>query len=161
MTQHIGSVKELTDLRDAVRREQAQQAAAGHKQIRLCMGAGCIASGAAAVKSALEKELEQRGITEKATIVGTGCLGPCSGGPTMIIDDIFYEKVKPLDAADLVGEHLVKGRVVDRLTYKRPDGRAVPRVADVDFFRRQNKIVLRNCGVINPCRIEDYIARDG
>ena len=78
-----------------------------------------------------------------------------------MIDDVFYENVRPEDAAEIVREHLVKGRVVDRLTHKRPDGRVVPQAADMDFFKRQTKIVLRNCGVIDPQRIEDYIARDG
>ena len=78
-----------------------------------------------------------------------------------MIDDVFYENLKPQDAKDIVAEHLGRGRVVERLTHKRPDGRAVANAADMDFFKRQKKIVLRNCGVIDPQRIEDYIARDG
>ena len=95
------------------------------------------------------------------SIVGTGCLGPCSGGPALMIDDVFYENLRPQDAKEIVVEHLGRGRVVERLTHKRPDGRAVANAADMDFFKRQKKIVLRNCGLIDPQRIEDYIARDG
>jgi NADH-quinone oxidoreductase subunit F len=153
--------QELTALRDRVRAEEAALKANQHKKIRLCMGASCIASGALTVKESLEKEIADRNLSQKVSIVGTGCLGPCSGGPALVIDDTFYECLKPQDAAELVGEHLVKGRVVERLTHKRPDGRATPNAADMDFFKRQMKIVLRNCGQIDPQRIEDYIARDG
>lgn len=157
----IASVEQLNTLRDAVRAEEAARAKANHKRIQLCAGAGCIASGSLNVKGALEKELHLRGIEAKVAIVETGCLGPCSGGPALMIDDVFYEKVKPQDAAEIVAEHLIRNRPVHRLTFKRADGRAVPRAQDMDFFKRQTKIVLRNCGRIDPRRIEDYIGRDG
>jgi NADH-quinone oxidoreductase subunit F len=153
--------QELTALRDQVRAEEAALKANQHKKIRLCLGASCIASGALVVKDELEKEIANRGLTGKVSIVGTGCLGPCSGGPALMIDDTFYECLKPQDAAELVSEHLAKGKIVDRLTHKRPDGRAIPTAGEMDFFKRQMKIVLRNCGQIDPLRIEDYIARDG
>ncbi len=76
---------------------------------------------------------------QRVSIVGTGCLGPCSGGPALMIDDVFYEKLSPQDAKDIVTEHLGRGRVVERLTHKRPDGRAVANAADMDFFKRQKK----------------------
>jgi NADH-quinone oxidoreductase subunit F len=157
----LKTAQELTALRDRVRADEAALKANQHKKIRLCMGASCIASGALAVKESLEKEIADRGLSEKVSIIGTGCLGPCSGGPALVIDDTFYECLKPQDAAELVNEHLAKGRVVTRLTHKRPDGRAVSTAAEMDFFKRQMKIVLRNCGQIDPQRIEDYIARDG
>ena len=113
------------------------------------------------IKEALEQQLADRGLADKVAIIETGCLGPCSAGPALMIDDVFYEKLKPEDAAEIVAEHLAKGRVVERLTHKRPDGRTVANAADMDFFKRQTKIVLRNCGLIDPQRIEDYIARDG
>ena len=161
MTQIIANAKELTILRDAIRAEKAKQSAQGHKQIRLCLGASCIASGALKVQAALEKALADRQLEQRVSIVGTGCLGPCSGGPALMIDDVFYEKLRPQDAKEIVSEHLGRGRIVERLTHKRPDGRAVANAVDMDFFRRQKKIVLRNCGLIDPQRIEDYIARDG
>ncbi len=161
MTTKIANLKELTALRDAERQENAQLSASGHKCIRICLGASCIASGALKIKESLESEIEERQLQDKVTIVGTGCLGPCSGGPVLMIDDVFYEKLKPQDAKDLVVDHLGRGKVVERLTHKRPDGRSMATAGDMDFFKRQKKIVLRNCGVIDPQRIEDYIARDG
>ena len=161
MTQIIKNTKELTALRDAVRAEQARLAAAGHKQVRICMGAGCIASGAPRLKTAIESELSRCGMNDRVSVIGTGCLGPCSAGPTLMIDDIFYENLKPQDGVTLVTEHLGKGQVVDRLTHRRADGRTVAHTAEMDFFKRQEKVVLRNCGIVDPLRIEDYIARDG
>jgi NADH-quinone oxidoreductase subunit F len=161
MTQTIANVNELTSLRDALQAKLAASSANGCKQIRICLGASCIASGALNVKTALEKELADHDLQEKVTIIGTGCLGPCSGGPALMIDNVFYENLKPQDAKDIVVEHVGRGKIVERLTHKRPDGRAVATAADMDFFKRQKKILLRNCGVIDPQQIEDYIARDG
>ncbi len=161
MTTIIANVRELASLREAVRAEKQKCVDQGQKQIRICIGASCIASGAFKVKAALEEELADREMREGVSIVGTGCLGPCSGGPAAIIDNVFYENLRPQDAKEIVTEHIARGRIVERLTHKRADGRAVASAADMDFFRRQQKIVLRNCGVVDPQRIEDYIARDG
>ena len=161
MTSRIQNPKELTALREKVRADEAAKVAANHKQIRICLGASCIASGALNVKAALERELETRGYTDKVSIIGTGCLGPCSGGPALMIGETFYEQLTPEDAKDLVVDHLMRGKVVDRLTHKRPDGRAMTSMSDMDFFKRQSKIVLRNCGTIDPQKIEDYIAHNG
>ncbi len=161
MSQIIATPQQLNELRDRVRAEQAAQKAAGHKQVRICMGAGCIASGAGQVKQAIEAELQRCGVHDGVSVIGTGCLGPCSAGPTLMIDDVFYENVKPQDGSSLVNEHVLRGQIVSRLTHRRPDGRKVANVAEMDFFKRQTKIVLRNCGLIDPQRIEDYIARDG
>lgn len=157
----IASVKELGARRDAARAEAAAEKAAGRKRVLLCAGAGCIASGSLKLKESLEKELAVRGMEDRVRIVETGCLGPCSAGPVLMIDDVFYEKLKPQDAAELVNEHLNRGRVVHRLTHKRLDGRDVPSTRDIEFFKRQTKVVLRNCGRIDPQRIEDYFAEDG
>jgi NADH-quinone oxidoreductase subunit F len=161
MSDFLANPQQLNELRDAVRAKQAAKAAANHKRIRLCAGAGCIASGSPRVKAALEKELELRSIGDRVSIVETGCLGPCAGGPVLMIDDIFYEKVKPQDAPEIVSEHLLRNRPVQRLNYKRFDGRSIANVKEIDFFKRQTKIVLRNCGQIDPLRIEEYIACDG
>ncbi|MDZ7619689.1 MAG: NAD(P)H-dependent oxidoreductase subunit E, partial [Patescibacteria group bacterium] len=157
----IADVEALGQLRDSLNAQQANRPSDGRKVVRLCMGASCIASGAERVREALKQELASHELAQKVDIVETGCMGPCSGGPVLVIDDVFYEQVHPEDAADLVVEHLGKGKMVDRLTHRRPDGRHVPRAADMDFFKRQTKIVLRNCGQIDPRRIDDYIARDG
>ncbi|MFZ5829241.1 MAG: FAD-dependent oxidoreductase [Planctomycetota bacterium] len=161
MTQPIASVKELAALRDRLCAEREARAAAGHTRIQLCKGASCIASGADAVERSLRSELANRGLTDKVSVVGVGCMGPCAGGPVCRIGETFYERLKPQDAADLIQEHVVRGRVVERLNHRRPDGRHVSRATDIDFFKRQTKTVLRNCGEIDPLAIEDYIARDG
>jgi NADH-quinone oxidoreductase subunit F len=161
MTHILANVEQLSALRDALRAEQARLADAGHKQVRLCMGASCIASGADRVKAAIEAELERCGWKDRVTVVGTGCLGPCSAGPTLMVDKVFYENLKPQDGATIVAEHIVKGQVVERLTHRRADGRNVAQASEMDFFKRQRKVVLRNCGVVDPLRIEDYIASDG
>jgi NADH-quinone oxidoreductase subunit F len=148
-------------LRDATRAEKAALAAAGHKQILLCAGAGCIASGSLALKSALERELAQRGLAEKVSVVPTGCLGPCSAGPVVKLDDVVYGQLRVQDAAEIVADHVIKGRIVERLAHKRPDGKVQARAGDIDFFKRQTKIVLRNCGQIDPQKITDYLAADG
>jgi len=157
----IANAEQLNAWREAVCAEQAAREAAGHQRILLCAGAGCIASGASQVKAALEKELELRSLTQKVAVVETGCLGPCAGGPVMKIGDVLYERVRPQDAPEIVLEHLVRRRIVHRLTHKRADGKPVAMTQDIDFFRRQVKIVLRNCGEIDPTRIEEYIAREG
>ena len=140
----IANAEELSALRETICRTKAERAAAGHKQIRLCMGAACIASGALRIKEALQQQLTDRHMEDKVDIVETGCLGPCSAGPSLMIGEVFYEKLQPEDAAEIVAEHLAKGRVVERLAHKRPDGRTVSNAADMDFFKRQTKIVLRN-----------------
>ena len=160
--QKIASLEDLSALRESVRAEQAARRRDGHVEVRLCMGASCIASGAAQVKAALGRELEaQPALAARVALIETGCMGPCSGGPVMTVGPVFYQHVGPTDVGQIVAEHLLKGRVVERLTFKRPDGRHVHHAGEIDFFRRQKKIVLRNCGAINPMRIEDYIAADG
>jgi NADH-quinone oxidoreductase subunit F len=161
MSQRIGSQQELTALRDTLRAKEKSVLADGHCQVRVCLGASCIASGALKVKDAIERELAYRELQGKVSVIGTGCVGPCSGGPTVMVDDVFYQQVKPQDAKDIVVEHIGRKKVVERLTYKRPDGRAVANAAEVDFFKRQKKILLRNCGRIDPQQIDQYIAVDG
>jgi NADH-quinone oxidoreductase subunit F len=131
--------------------------------LMICFGGSCLASGAEAVKTALETELKTQGMTEKVSLVETGCMGPCVLGPVLLVgrDQTFYQGVKPEDAADIV-EHLKSGKVVERLILKSADGeKPYPCRQDIDFFHRQTKIVLRNCGEIDPEQIDDYIGREG
>jgi len=132
--------------------------------VLVCTGGGCVASGALDVSAALTEAIEKKGLAGECKVVETGCLGPCAAGPVAVVhpDGVFYEKLKPEDAAEIVEEHLLKGRVVERLVHKAPaTGEIVPSMREISFFRGQEKIVLRNCGVIDPSRIEEYIARDG
>ncbi|MCX5670824.1 MAG: NADH-quinone oxidoreductase subunit NuoF, partial [Planctomycetota bacterium] len=132
--------------------------------ILLCTGGGCIASGALEVGEALRTSIERRGLAGECKVVETGCLGPCVVGPVAAVypDGVFYQNLRPEDAEEIVEEHLLKGRVVERLVHKTAaSGEAVPSLHEIGFFQKQVKVVLRNCGVIDPLKIEEYIARDG
>ena len=132
--------------------------------ILVCAGAGCVASGSLELSAALQGLLREHKLNKEVKVIETGCLGPCAVGPVAVVypDGVFYQKLKPEDAGEIVEEHLLKGRVVERLVHKAPvTGRASPRSEDIAFFANQTKIVLRNCGVIDPLKIEEYIARDG
>jgi NADH:ubiquinone oxidoreductase subunit F (NADH-binding)/(2Fe-2S) ferredoxin len=132
--------------------------------ILVCAGAGCVASGSLEVSAALQDALRSQGLDTEVKVVETGCLGPCVAGPVAVVypDGVFYQKLKAEDAAELVEEHLLKGRIVERLVHQAPStAQIVPALNDIGFFRGQQRIVLRNCGLIDPLRIEEYIARDG
>jgi len=161
MTKRLAHRAQLADLRASVQRQEAESRQQGQVLIRICYGASCIASGARRVKQALENALQRQGMTRRARVCEVGCLGPCSGGPVVVIGDVFYANVRPEDCTDLVTQHLGKGQPVERLTHRRPDGRHIARTDDIDFFRRQTKIVLSRCGRIDPQRLDDYIGVDG
>ena len=161
MSEMLANQQQLTEVRDAVGTERDRRQAAGVVPIRICMGASCIASGARRVQEVLLEQISEQGLTSKARVCEVGCLGPCSGGPVVVVGDVFYEHLRWQDCAEIIREHLGKGVVVDRLTHRRPDGRHVSRLNEMDFFRRQTKIVLERCGRIDPQQIEDYIGEDG
>lgn len=132
--------------------------------VLLCAGTGCTSSGSLKVKEALAAELKKQGLENEVAIVETGCHGLCALGPIMIIypDATFYAMVKPEDMEEIVSEHLLKGRPVTRLLYQEtvtPTG--VKALADTDFYKKQKRIALRNCGVINPENIDEYIGTGG
>ena len=132
--------------------------------VLVCAGAGCVASGALEVSAAIQSALQKHVLEDEVSTVETGCLGPCDVGPVVVVypDGVFYQGLKPADAAEIVEEHLLKGRVVERLVHKAPStAQIIPALQEIGFFREQQKIVLRNCGVIDPTDIEEYIARDG
>ena len=132
--------------------------------VLLCYGGACISSNAESVKEAMERAIAKAGLQNEVDVVTTGCMGTCELGPLMVIypDGVFYQKVKPEDAEEIVQEHLLKGRVVKRLFYKKPKTEEmVEMFNNIDFFKLQKKIALRNCGIINPLEIEEYIAADG
>ena len=132
--------------------------------VLICGGTGCTSSGSPALREALEKELEAKGLTEEIKIVVTGCFGLCALGPVMIVypDGTFYSMVTPKDIPEIVEEHLLKGRPVERLEYHEgSDKHAVTSLAETQFYKKQHRVALRNCGVINPEDINEYIAVDG
>ncbi|MGO8879324.1 MAG: NADH-ubiquinone oxidoreductase-F iron-sulfur binding region domain-containing protein [Desulfomonilaceae bacterium] len=133
-------------------------------QIMMCAGTGCIASGSLDVKNALERELAKRNLQNEVQIVMTGCNGFCAMGPLVVIypDGIFYNQVKPEHAPVIVEEHILKGRVVEKLLFKDETVKGrVPLMKDIGFFGLQRLIVLRNRGLIDAENIDEYIARDG
>jgi len=133
-------------------------------QILLCAGGSCISSGTDSVRSAFERELTSHGLADEVEVVSTGCMGMCEIGPIAIVypEGIFYQKVKADDVAELVEEHLLKGRIVERLLYKRATtGELLETINSIDFFKLQKKIALRNCGNIDPEDVREYIAADG
>jgi len=135
-----------------------------HMQLLCCGGTGCKASESGTIAERLQEELVKNGIAEKVDVVTTGCFGFCEKGPIVkvIPDNTFYTQVKPDDAAEIVREHIIGGRRVERLLYEDPETREhISDSKHMNFYRKQIRIALRNCGFINPENIDEYIARDG
>ena len=135
--------------------------------VLICGGTGCTSSGSATLLSALEEELKIRGLDDEIKVVKTGCFGLCELGPIMIVypEGTFYSRVTPEVIPEIVEEHLLKGRPVTRLVYDEtdvplPEGQSVS-LSDTNFYKKQKRVALRNCGVINPEVIDEYIAMDG
>ncbi len=133
-------------------------------QMLVCGGTGCKSAQSDKIVSNLKEELEKRGMSEEVEVIATGCFGFCEKGPVVKVvpDNTFYVEVKPEDAAKLVEEHIVKGNKVEKLLYKDPKSKKV--ISDskhMDFYKKQQRIALRNCGFVDPHSITDYIARDG
>ena len=135
--------------------------------VLICGGTGCTSSGSNKIQEAFAAALEANGISEEVKIVQTGCFGLCELGPVVIVhpDGTFYSRVTPEDVAEIVSEHLLKGRPVERLVYA-DTGSDEPvegtvSLNDTVFYKSQNRVVLRNCGMINPESIDEYIAMDG
>ncbi|HPD06781.1 MAG TPA: NADH-ubiquinone oxidoreductase-F iron-sulfur binding region domain-containing protein [Candidatus Bipolaricaulis sp.] len=128
-------------------------------QVLLCSGTACQSSGSDKVKRALLDELGSHDLLSEVQIVETGCMGPCELGPVLLVypEGTFYVRVKPDDAAEIVSEHFLKGRPVRRLLWTE----GAPQPQEIPFFSRQMKLVLRNCGTIDPEKIEEYIATGG
>ena len=131
--------------------------------VLICGGTACCSGGADNLVTEFASCLEASGLKDKVQVVKTGCLGFCEQGPIVKIlpQGTFYVQVKKDDVKDIVAEHLVKGRVVQRLCYDPEQATDVVAEANIPFYQKQYRIVLRNCGVIDPEKIEDYIARDG
>ena len=131
--------------------------------ILVCGGTACESNHGIALFNALKKAVEENGLVNEVQVVRTGCLGFCEKGPIVKIlpEGSFYVCVKPEDAREIVQEHLVKGRAVARLLYDRRQSQSRVAIEGIDFYQKQFRIVLRNCGVIDPDKIDEYIARDG
>ncbi|HOX11780.1 MAG TPA: NADH-quinone oxidoreductase subunit NuoF [Spirochaetia bacterium] len=131
--------------------------------ILVCGGTGCESSKADEIYKNLLAEAEAQGVKGEVQVVKTGCFGFCEKGPIVKVlpSESFYVEVKPSDAKEIISEQIVKGREVKRLLYKKEQQKDIVKLEDIEFYQKQFRIVLRNCGVINPENIEEYIARDG
>ena len=132
--------------------------------VLVCGGTGCRASASQQIITRLEESLREKNLDDEVQVIATGCFGFCEKGPIVKImpDNTFYVQVKPEDAEEIVNEHVIKGRKVERLLYKDPEKKeAVSDSKHMGFYKKQLRIALRNCGFINPENIEEYIARDG
>ena len=138
--------------------------------VLICGGTGCTSSGSAALHDKLADELKAKGLDEEIKIVMTGCFGLCALGPIMIVypEGTFYSRVTVDDIPEIVEEHLLKGRIVERLVYNEgaktadaDDEAKAASLSETAFYKKQKRVALRNCGVINPENIEEYIAMDG
>ena len=132
--------------------------------VLVCGGTGCTSSGSQQIIETLEREIEAQGLSEEVKVVRTGCFGLCALGPIMIVypEGCFYSRVKAEDIPEIVSEHLLKGRIVTRLLYDETvEKDEIKSLNETDFYRKQVRVALRNCGVINPESIDEYIAYDG
>ena len=132
--------------------------------VLVCGGTGCTSSGSAELIERFEKDLAEKGQDKEVKVVRTGCFGLCEAGPIVIVypEGAFYSRVKVEDVDEIVEEHLLKGRIVERLLHKDEEEQDVATTLDdIEFYKKQNRVALRNCGVIDPEVIDEYIAFDG
>ncbi|QOR36364.1 NADH-quinone oxidoreductase subunit NuoF [Clostridium sp. 'deep sea'] len=134
--------------------------------VLVCGGTGCVTSGCQDVKAELEKQIDNYDLANEINVIVTGCVGTCDIGPIIMVypEAIFYQKVQVEDVAEIVEEHLLKGRPVNRLMYQDKTSEIanfIEKYYDIEFFNRQTRVVLRNTGIIDPTIIDEYIARDG
>ncbi len=132
--------------------------------VLVCGGTGCTSSGSQKIREEFEAQLAAKGLEKEVKVVQTGCFGLCALGPVVIVypEGSFYSMVKPEDVEEIVSEHLLKGRIVTRLLYDETVHEdEIKSLNEVDFYKKQQRIALRNCGVINPENIDEYIALDG
>ena len=137
--------------------------------VLICGGTGCTSSGSTTLRDKLAEELKAKGLEDEIKIVMTGCFGLCALGPIMIVypEGTFYSRVTADDIPEIVDEHLMKGRIVERIVYnetgdaKGEEEAVAASLSETMFYKKQHRVALRNCGVINPEDIEEYIAMDG
>lgn len=132
------------------------------KHMLVCHGTGCTSSKSEDIILGFRKAIKEKNVPN-VRVIQTGCFGLCAKGPIVIIrpEDVFYSNVKPEDTEEIIQTHLVEGNLVDRLLCKDVDGKLVKRLDDLSFYKKQKRIALKNCGIIDPENIEEYIAFDG
>ena len=160
------SLEEIKKIREEKRKEldlRVNLKANSHeKHILVCHGTGCTSSKSEDIINRFRKLLKEKNI-ENLKVIQTGCFGLCAKGPIVIIrpEDTFYAMVKVEDCEEIINEHLIEGKTVDRLLCRDVDGTLVKRLDDLGFYKKQERIALKNCGKIDPENIDEYIAFDG
>ncbi|NLK18186.1 MAG: NADH-quinone oxidoreductase subunit F, partial [Synergistaceae bacterium] len=132
--------------------------------ILVCGGTGCVSNGAREVTETIKNTIKDRGLSDEVLVVPTGCHGMCEMGPIVVVypEGTFYCRVKKADVAEIIEEHIYKGRPVERLMYSgEGDMPFIPHYNEIPFYVKQNRIALGNCGYINPDNIEEYVVRGG
>ena len=165
------TIEELNKIRDEkkklvqMRDEHAENNSGYKYQVLVCGGTGCNSSGSKTVLTALEDEIAKHELQNDVKLVRTGCFGLCSLGPIVIVypEGSFYARVQPEEIPEIVEEHLIKGNVVKKYLYESTvnDDGSVKSLQETDFYKKQLRVALKNCGVIDPEDIEEYIATDG
>ena len=131
--------------------------------VLVCGGTGCSSSGSGELIERFEEQIAKNGLDKEVKVIRTGCFGLCEAGPVVIIypEGTFYSRIRPEDVDEIVAEHLLKGRIVQHLVYKEKSKEEHLSLENIDFYRSQMRLALRNCGVIDPENIDEYIAFDG
>ena len=132
--------------------------------VLVCGGTGCTSSHSAEIIAEFEKEIAEKGLADEIKVIRTGCFGLCALGPIVVVypEGAFYSQIKVEDVPEIVDEHLIKGRIVKHLLYDDTvAGDTVKSLNETQFYKKQKRVALRNCGVINPEVIDEYIAMDG
>lgn len=164
------SLEEIKAIRDEmhgelqIRSEASEATGKYRKHVLICGGTGCTSSGSAAIEKALNEEIEKNGIASEIKVVKTGCFGLCALGPIMIVypEGSFYSRITAEDIPEVVKEHLVNGNPVTRLLYDETvTEEGIKSLNDTAFYKKQQRVALRNCGAINPECIDEYIGKDG
>jgi NADH-quinone oxidoreductase subunit F/NADP-reducing hydrogenase subunit HndC len=158
MVERLKSVSDLANLQQSLKETSFRKG----RRILVCRTTGCAALGAESVLEKLREELKKRGLSKRLPIVETGCQGFCARGPLITVepDNILYTTVAPEDVKEIVEKTIIRGKVVERLCYKL-NGKPVPDPSSIPFFANQTRLVLTNCGRIDPTKIEEYIGRGG
>ena len=160
------TIEEINRIREVKRKELDLRvnklADTREKHILVCHGTGCTSSKSPQILENFRKILKEKNI-ENVRVIQTGCFGLCAKGPIVIIrpEDIFYAMVKPEDCQEIIERHIQKGEIVERLLCKDIDNSTVKQLDELNFYKKQKRIALKNCGVIDPENIEEYIAFDG
>ena len=157
------SIKSLNDL-VKIKKQYNDRLYKYKYRVLVCAGGGCMSSESTLVRDALVRSIEANGLSDEVKVIETGCMGSCDQGPVMLVlpDEVFYTKLEPKDAEDIVQSHLVKGLVkTDKTYYDAKKKKHIPLLKDIDFFRDQIKIALHNCGSIDYGSLVEYIANDG